>query len=132
MLPLPGNDIPEFPTFSRPVYGIEVKHSASNAKVSGFDSRYGQACFCEVTPSCELFTSHLHIKYPLLTAQGVSQEKNRIKGRIIGMIKNARKIVTNRGRKRNPHSPSNPFSPRLVVQLIFTCQTFRRGKMSFS
>ena len=97
------------------VYGLEVKRSASHAKVPGFESRYVHACFREISPPCELFTSRLHVKDPSLTAQGVSQAKFRKKVESFGMIKDARKIVKNRGRKRNPHGPSNPFSPRLVV-----------------
>ena len=97
------------------VYGLEVKHSASHVKVPGFDSRYVHACFREISPPCELFTSRLDVTDPLLAAQGVSRAKIRKKVETFGKTKNARKIVTNRGRKRNPHSPSNLFSHRLVV-----------------
>ena len=33
------------------------------------------ACFREISPPCELFTSRLHVKDPLLTAQDVSRAK---------------------------------------------------------
>ena len=59
--------------------------------------------------------ARLHVKDPSLTAQSVSQAKFRKKVESFGMIKDATKIVKHRGRKRNPHGPSNPFSPRLVV-----------------
>ena len=73
------------------------------------------ACFREIRPPSELFTSRLHVKGPSLTDQGVSQAKFRKRVESFGMIKDAMKIVKNRGRKRNPHDPSNPLSARLVV-----------------
>ena len=74
------------------------------------------ASFREISLQCELLTSRLQVKYPLLTAQGVSRAKFPKNVKSFGMIKNARKIVTNRGRKRNLHSPNNPFSPWLVIK----------------
>ena len=73
---------------------LEVKCSASHAKVPSSIPGKGHVCFREINPLCE-FMPRLHIKDPLVSGQDISRAKFRKKEQF-GVAKNATKIVSKR------------------------------------